>query len=146
MQLIFSCNYGHLTSPSFQTLIPLYCSPIHYTCLHTQSYSLWQRMTDFQQDYSNGGNEVAQDCRWWVCLCMWLQCVLHVHCGPLEEPAPCEHPPWQLATLGRFVQLLSRSRTVVEQTCSGAWRSTHPPLSTKHRMGNCLIVPYKFDL
>lgn len=53
-----------------------------------------------------------------------------VDCRPLEELAPSEYTPWQLATLGRFVQLSSSSCAVVEQTSCGAFHSTCSYVST----------------
>lgn len=73
-----------------------------------------------------------------------------VHCKPLEDPAPCEYPPWQPATLGRFAQLSSRSCVVLKQTRSGALHSTHTVMSTHTHThpgrGRVSFKPYEFDL
>lgn len=138
MQLIFSCNYCHLNGPSFQTLIPLYCSPIHYmyVCAHActtthghngKSVTGDRFLTRLPNEASGVAKERAVEMQrqatdnMCVCLCVVNDCV---DCRPLEEPAPCEYPPWQPATLGRFAQLSSSSCAVVKQTSSGALHST----------------------
>lgn len=131
MQLIFSCNYCHLNGPGFQTLIPLYCSPIHYTyvCTHVHTLIVTVRPSVTVGRRWGGKREQWRDRNRLQTICM---CSCHVYtivngcvdCRPLEELAPSEYPPWQLGTLGRSVQLSSSSCAVVEQTSCGALHST----------------------
>lgn len=98
------------------------CAHTHtHTVTVRQSVSVGRRWGGKRN--SNGETDRLQA----MCMCSCLVYTIVngcVDCRPLEERAPSEYTPWQLATLGRFAQLSSSSCAVVEQMSCGTSHST----------------------